>query len=397
LLSAGWSIDVLVWRVDDSSPPRTISGHSLHVWSAVYSPDGATIATTSSDQTVGLWDAVTLQLKSFQRGHESEVWCVAFSPDGKWLATAGKDQKVMLWSATAQSPHELPNDMDHNPLFSPDGKWLVTIDPDSGHSKLWNADDRTLVAQGLALGSEIVGFSRDGKQLASFDRENSKLDYWLPNGVSPERRRPLQNPTSIAENSAFNGMSPDQAFFFDIDATGLIRVWNTDTGACINTIQGPTPPIRNATLSPGGRQIAVTDEREDFAWVFDTATGAARKFSGHRDFVSGLAFSPDGSILATGSMDGTIALWNTTNGVSIARLPGHMQETTDVAFSPDGQTLVSLAQGESLKLWHLPTLREVVSENEPHAGMWVRISPDGRKLAVETDSDKLRLSPAPSD
>jgi WD40 repeat protein len=50
-----------------------------------------------------------------------------------------------------------------------------------------------------------------------------------------------------------------------------------------------------------------------------------------------------------------------------------------------------------LKLWHLPTLREVVSENEPHAGSCLRFSPDGRKLAVETDTDKLRLLSAPTE
>jgi WD40 repeat protein len=73
-----------------------------------------------------------------------------------------------------------------------------------------------------------------------------------------------------------------------------------------------------------------------------------------------------------------------------------MQETTDVAFSPDGRTLASLGHNESLKLWHVPTLREVLSENEPHAGLWLLFSPDGGKLAVETDADKLRLLPAPS-
>jgi WD40 repeat protein len=129
--------------------------------------------------------------------------------------------------------------------------------------------------------------------------------------------------------------------------------------------------------------------------LYDVATGAERKLAGHRDFISGLAFSPDGLTLATGSMDGTIRLWNTTTGDSFARLPGHMQEATDVAFSPDGRTLASLGLNESMKLWHLPTLRQVVSENEPHAGNWLRISPDGGKMAVKIDSEKLRLSPAP--
>jgi WD40 repeat protein len=133
------------------------------------------------------------------------------------------------------------------------------------------------------------------------------------------------------------------------------------------------------------------------ARLYDCATGVERQLAGHRDFVSGLAFSPDGSTLATGSMDGTIRLWNTATGIIIASLPGHMQETSDVAFSPDGRTLASLGQNESVKLWHLPTLREVVSENDPQAGIWLMFSPDGRKLAVETGAGKLRLLAAPTE
>jgi WD40 repeat protein len=186
-------------------------------------------------------------------------------------------------------------------------------------------------------------------------------------------------------------MSPEQGSFFAIDATGLIHVWDTETGRLSCAVQGPAPPIRNAALSPHGRQIAVCVERESIARLYDCATGAQRSLAGHGDFVSGLAFSPDGSTLATGSMDATIRLWNTVTGRTIASLPGHMQETTDVAFSPDGRTLASLGRNESLKLWHLPTLREVVSEDEPQAGRWLRFSPDGRVLAVQTGPATLRL------
>ena len=106
-----------------------LAGHQLHVWSAVFSHDGKTIATTSSDQSVRLWDAETLALKSVFHGHSSEVWCAAFSPDGQLLATGGKDQNVLLWPVvSADPPGELPNDMDIAPLFSPDGKWLVTVE-----------------------------------------------------------------------------------------------------------------------------------------------------------------------------------------------------------------------------------------------------------------------------
>jgi WD40 repeat protein len=76
-------------------------------------------------------------------------------------------------------------------------------------------------------------------------------------------------------------------------------------------------------------------------------------------------------------------------------LPGHMQETTDVAFSPDGRTLASLSQGESLKLWHLPTLRQVYSLKMANAGMWLRFSPDGSRLAISMMDNQLTLLEAP--
>jgi len=398
LLSAGWSSEVSVRQLDGDSAPRMLSGHQLHAWSAAFSEDGTTIATTSSDQTVRLWDAATLQVKSVLHGHSSEAWCAAFSPDGKLLATGGKDRNVMLWAvAAAHPPKELPHDMDFRPAFSPDGKWLVTVSPGSGSSRLWNADDSTLVARNLAEGRQIVGFSSDGKYVATFDGESLSLKYWLPQGVVPEKQTALERVAANQTAFVYLGMSPEQGCFFAIDATGLIEVWKTDTGRLLRAMKGPAPRIRNAVLSWRGKELAVCVERENVARLYNCAGGAERRLAGHRDFVSGLAFSPDGGMLATGSIDGTIRLWDVATGQSFASLPGHMQETTDVAFSPDGRTLASLGQNESLKLWHLTTLREVVSEPEPRAGLWLRFSPDGRHLAVETAPDKLRLLAAPTE
>ena len=397
LLSTGWSSNVTVWPVDGHSPPNFLAAGDLHVWSAVFSGDGTTLATTGSDQTVRLWDGLTLQPKSVLHGHGGEVWCAAFSPDGKILATGGKDQNVLLWAPTGLPPHDiLPHDSDYRPLFSPDGKKLVTIDPLTGFSMLWNAEDHSILNARLADGGHVIGFSPDGKFVATFDSDDWTLNFWPPTGTPANNAVALEH-ASQQESFAFMGMSPEQAYFFAIDATGLIYVWNAGTGKLLHTMTGPAPRIRNAVLSPNGKRLMVSVERENFPRLYDCVTGTERDLIGHGDFVSGLDFSPDGSTVATGSMDGTIRLWNATNGAPVATLPGHMQETTDVAFSPDGRTLASLGRDESIKLWHLPTLREVVSVNAPAAGSWLRFSPDGVKLAVETDKDKLCLWEAPSE
>jgi WD40 repeat protein len=396
LLCTDWSSEVSIWKLEDQSPSQKLSGHQMHVWDAIYSPDGSIIATASSDQTVRLWGAADLRPIAVLHGHSSEVWSVAFRSDGKMLASGGKDQNVMLWKPeTSSSPKKVPHDMDFRPIFSPDGHWLVTVDPNTLKSVLWNANDASIVSSNLAANRSTIGFSRDSKYVVSFHFDPLRLRYWSPNSAAFEKEVALQGVMKSTLPFVFGGMSPNREFFLAVDAMGLIHVWDTDTGNLVRSIQGPPPRIRNAVLSLGGKAIALCAESENIVHLYHCGTGAELRLAGHRDFISGLAFSPDGQTLATSSMDGTIRLWDTENGGILGSLPGHMQEATDVAFSPDGRTLASLGRGESLKFWHVPTLREMASFNEPHAGMWITFSPDGEKLAVETDKDTLELLAAP--
>ena len=397
LLSAGWGGDISLWRIADDSPARIFSANNLNVWDADFSPDGKLIVTTSSDQTIRFWDRFTLEQKHVLRGHASEVWCAAFSPDGKKIVTGGKDQNVMLWETAAPAPQiEIPNENAVRPFFSPDGTQLVTVNPEpAGAYALWWLTNRTLVADNLARRHVVAGFSPDGKNLVAFSEDKRALEIWSPLGDAPTRLVPLQGLAAVTGDFDCWGMSPEQQFCFAIDHDGMARVWDAETGALQKTLAGPAPPIRNAALSARGKCFAVSVERENAVALFDCATGKNFRLEEHHDFVSGLAFSPDGQLLASGSMDGTIRLWRTRDGASAGMLPGHLEETTEVAFSPDGRTLASIGEEESLKLWQLPTLREVFLLPLPHAGHHLQFSPDGKRLAVNTDADKLLILEAP--
>ena len=397
LLTAGWSGDVLVWDLKTAGPPRILPAHHLTAWSAVFSPDGKVIATTGSDQTVRLWDSTSLEQEAELHGHESEVWCAAFSPDGKTVATGGKDCTVRLWSTSPdRQPRTLPAYRYSHPLFSPDGKKIITFKPDvNGGAQSWNLDDMSLQASTVAHGETVAGIQPDGAGVVIFDAAELKLEHWDWNGTTPAGAVNLESAPKREHHFEIWGTSPDGTYFFAAGGSGAIQIWDAKTGKLSSVIHGPPPPMRNAVLGPQGKHLLVSLQRESVAHLYDCGTGKEFILTGHKDFVSGLAFSPDDKLAATGSVDGSIRLWHTANGELKAILPGHIEETTDLAFSPDGQTLASLGHSESLKLWHLPTLREVFSETIPDAGFTVQFSPDGRHLAFTTEDNQLRILNAP--
>ena len=76
-----------------------------------------------------------------------------------------------------------------------------------------------------------------------------------------------------------------------------------------------------------------------------------RVLEGHTNRVSSVAFSPDGTTLASGSFDNTIRLWDVATGNQISPLRGHTGPVLSVAFSPDGKTLVSGSEDRTVRIW----------------------------------------------
>jgi WD40 repeat protein len=114
--------------------------------------------------------------------------------------------------------------------------------------------------------------------------------------------------------------------------------------------------------------------------------------SAHTDAVFGLAFSPDGHRLASGSRDGTIILWDADNGAELRTLRGHSRSFSRLCFSPDGRTLAAGGQSGLVKRWDVASGKEE-SPLPGHAGVvrCVAFSPDGTRLASGGEDRTVRL------
>jgi WD40 repeat protein len=245
---------------------RTLTGHAGWVRGVTFSPDGALLATASTDKTARLWDPATGECVRTLTGHAAGLRGVAFSPDGRLLATASTGRTARLWDpATGECVGTLTGHAEavYGVVFSPDGQLLATASDDST-AKLWDpaTGDCLRTLTGHAAGLRGVAFSPDGRLLA----------------------------TASTDKTA--------------------RLWDPATGEYLRTIVSRMAVVCGVAFSPDGRLLA-TASMDNMAKLWDPASGEwVGTLVGHAETVYGAAFSPDGRLLATASMDRTTRVWN---------------------------------------------------------------------------------------
>ena len=116
---------------------------------------------------------------------------------------------------------------------------------------------------------------------------------------------------------------------------------------------GHTLPVLCVAFSPNGKVLA-SGSRDNTIKLWDTASGALRRtLSGQKGIIMSVAFSPDGKVLASGGSDAAIRFWDAATGAMLRTLRGHDSSITSIAFSPDGKTLVSGSYDDTIKLWNV--------------------------------------------
>ena len=356
-------------------------GHSGRVNSVAFSPDGKTIASGSSDNTIRLWNAKTGATLKILTGHRYDVNSVAFSPDEKTIVSASDDRTVRLWDVNTGNqlldPLTGHGGVVYSVAFSPDGKTIASGSSDDT-IRLWEvgtgATLKILTGHRNAVNS--VAFSPDGKTIASGSNDNT-IRLWDANtGVNLHT---LTGHRIYVYSVAF---SPDGKMLASASDDNTIRLWDVDTGdELMSPLTMHSDDVNSVAFSPDGKTIAGGGFSEVSLW--DVKTGELlQSLIGHSGWIYHVAFSPDGQFLASASEDWTIGIWDVTTNELLQSFAGHSDSISDVSFSPDGNTIRSHGSDRTLRLWDAHTgghLKILMILRQYVYG--VAFSPDGKIIA----------------
>jgi serine/threonine protein kinase len=289
---------------------RTLTSEKGGPGSAIFSPDSKTLACVWNyvgSPTVKLLDVQTGEVRRTLAAESEWVSSLDFSPDGRLLVGTA-DKGVRVWDVAT-------------------GEVKQTL----------KADDKVY----------SVSFSPDGAMLASAG-DDKRIVFWDTNSWT--RKRTIAEGTYV-EDIVF---SPDGTL---IASGPLIKIWDVASGELkrtLNAREGDFPA--SIAFSPDGKLLASGNLYSKTADVWDVQAGKLlRTFSDFTDYVDCVDFSPDGTLIALRSREGSLKIQNVQTGELVQSLSevyeNHPSGADFVRFSPDGRWLVSGDGRGSFKLW----------------------------------------------
>jgi WD40 repeat protein len=365
-------------------------GHSDDVKAIAFSPDGRTIVTGSSDNSLKLWHAATGRELRTLTGHTGYVRAVAFSPDGRTVVSASWDGSLKLWdTVSGRVLHTLKGHEYYiNAVaFSPDGRTIVSGASDKS-LRVWDVASgrsvRTMRQQGEFAGVTAVAFSPDGRTIVSGDADKI-LRLW--EAASGRLLRTLVGHRAEVHTVAF---SPDGRTILSGSFDQTVKLWDAASGQELHSFT-LSDKVLEVAFSPDGKSVAASSGYRLTVWHV-----ASRKILQTGKILGdAFAFSPDGRTIASDARH-SIRLWDAASGRALTQPTKQGEKVRALAVAPDGHT-VAFGDWHAVRLWDAGRpLRDLSNGSEYPYVEAVAYSPDGRRIVSATYEKTLLLWEAAS-
>ncbi|WP_327090248.1 serine/threonine protein kinase [Nonomuraea sp. NBC_01738] len=403
-----------LWDLRTGRCLRTMKAPSM-AGTVALSADARFVLSGSSDKTVRLWEASSGRCLRTFRGHRYDVRAVRLSADGRFAISAGQDNAARTWA--------LPLDWSAAPQLSKPRRHEELSRLGGEAEALITEAEREIAARRYPRALDLLNRAR---AIPGYERAPQVLTAWraLSRHTVRTGLRAAWPTTTFAGSSV--ALSADGKIAVTNGGDGTARLWDTATGACVRTLEGPASALNDLDLSADGRHVlaaghngklqlwdAETGERLRHLFAATHAANSARFYDGGRkavaavndrlqfwDLVNGRLLrtiekcgmasavwvSRDERVAVTTGPSQKITLWSLGWRRRLRVFEGHDDRVRSASLSIDGRHMVSSSAG-CIRLWEVASGACVRVLEHPGYPMKVRLSADGRfVLSVDGDS-----------
>ncbi|MEA5553645.1 NB-ARC domain-containing protein [Anabaena cylindrica UHCC 0172] len=296
---------------------KALKEHDGLIRGLTFSKHGDNLISGSEDQTIKIWSIETEKCIKTIRGYQNPIWSIAFSPNGSKIASGGEDCVFRIWNVIENNNKPIQELEKHKRLL------------------------------------RTITFSYDGSLVATGSYDGSVI-IWDTNSWEVKNQLKEENEKNISYRVISTDFSRDnQKLAVSYYDENKVRVWDVNTWKLIHVISNFRERVRDVVFHPIRSNILLISGEDKNITVYDLENQDNNfLLEGHTEPVWSLSFSHDGKILASGSGDKTIRLWNLDNRNSI-RLDGHTDRLRSVSFTTAGYNLVSGSDDQTVKVWNI--------------------------------------------
>ena len=357
-------------------------------------PDELSSGDDRVDRCISVWDIAKAECIAHFEAHSDWVDAIIFSPCSNFVASSSRDKSLHVWDVAKGLQKRVYENFGTSrtvPFYSTDGELFAIIDG-QGSIEGWNMEHREKIqVPELHPRSIDAAWFREFPQVGLADMRTDTT----PNKKNQTRN--IHTFSTIREPDCF----PDPVLFLPDGETLAIRghrtgivLWDVERKQVRETLL-EDQRITSFTVLPSGNILSAHSQDNNIkVWDAGRPDAPIAEFTETDpvQLIWNIAFAPTGDLLAVGSREGTIYLYDFIRKARLKPLIGHTEHIWSVCFSPDGKRLVSGSDDRIARLWDVESGEEIATLplGEPHTLMDIAFSPCGNLIAGGL-SGELRL------
>jgi WD40 repeat protein len=394
LASGCWDGSMKTWDAKSARELRTFHNQNKPLYSVAWNKDGTLLAAAGESESVSIWDATTGELVQRLDGHTAGVRGVAWHPSENRIASAGMDANIRIWDLNdPKHPKILKDHVNwvNKVAWHPDGTSLASVSNDQ-MCKIWNTHDGTvaLTLAGHSEGVLDICWSTDRRVLATCSEDHTIRIWNTNNGKElATLRGHTRKVTSV-------GWCDGIEQLVSSSHDGTVKFWS-------GAPRDETPrlhvngAVNDLSWSPNGLRIAESNGKGPVK-LLDPNDRESPIVFGKEWSSPSVSWASHGKLLASGSSDPTVHVWNVDSGAEVRALSGKVEPIHSVAWSHHSSAVAAVDDHGNIFVWNADSgaLLRTIGDPRHRLGMQaycfaIAWSPDDRHLASAWNDGTVRV------